>query len=408
MITENSTDWIYLTDAEGKFLYISPSCEKITGYAPSDFIADPQFLNKIIFTDDLPVANHHHKNTAKDQEPDEMEFRIINRENQVRWINHKCKPVYTSDGKYAGRRGTNQDITERKKTQVELWQSEERFKALHNSSFGGIVIHDQGVLLEVNNGLSILTGYSEEELVGMNVLNLISEKWREEVTGKMNTGYEKPYEVVALHKNGKEYPVRIEARNVPYKGKTVRVAEFRDISEQKLNEQKLLQSEEKFRMVFESANVGKSITLPTGEISVNQAFCDMLGYSSKELQNKKWQEITPPEDVAEIEQKLRPVIKGKTNSIRFEKRYIHKSGFYIWADVSTRLMRESNNNPLYYITTIVDISEKKNAEFELTKNLNLLNNLAAQSSRCGLPVQLYPDGSSAFPYASPECGTFTR
>ncbi len=282
LISENSTDWIYLTDTEGNFLYISPSCEKITGFAPADFISDPQLLNNIIHPEDLQTTIHHHNNTTKDQEPDEMEFRIINRKKQVSWIRHKCKPIFTDDGKYTGRRGTNQDISEEKKTK-----------------------------------------------------------------------------------------------------------------------EKLRRSEEKFRMVFESANVGKSITLPSGEISVNQAFCDMLGYSQQELQNKKWQEITPAEDVPEIEQKLRLVLVGETDSIRFEKRYVHKSGIYIWADVSTRLMRTLNSKPLYFITTIVDISKKKNAEFGLTKNLNLLNNLAAQVPGVVYQYRLYPDGSSAFPYSSP-------
>jgi len=95
------------------------------------------------------------------------------------------------------------------------------------------MIHDKGILIDFNQVLSEMTGYTQEELKGMNVLDLIAEYYRDFVNEKMLSGYEKPYEAVCLNKSGKEFPVRIEARNIPYKGKMVRVAEFRDISEQK-------------------------------------------------------------------------------------------------------------------------------------------------------------------------------
>ena len=121
-------------------------------------------------------------------------------------------------------------------TEKALKESEIRFKALHNASFGGIAIHDKGVILDCNLGLSKMTGYSIKELVGMDGLLLISEKLRDAVMHKIATGYEKPYEAVALRKNGDEFPIRLEARNIPYKGKHVRAVEFRDITDDKLAE----------------------------------------------------------------------------------------------------------------------------------------------------------------------------
>jgi PAS domain S-box-containing protein len=131
---------------------------------------------------------------------------------------------------------------------------------------------------------------------------------------------------------------------------------------EELVEEKLLEREEKFKSVFESANVGKSITLPTGEINVNKAFCDMLGYSKKELQNKKWQDITPPDEIEVVQQKLEPLLKGTVNSARFEKRYVHKNGTHIWTDVSVVIHRDTDQKPTFFITTIVDINERKVAE----------------------------------------------
>ncbi len=126
--------------------------------------------------------------------------------------------------------------------QAELRESEERFKVLHNASFGGIAIHDKGIILECNQGLSDISGYGYDELIGMDGLLLIAEKSRETVMNNILSGYERPYEAFGVRKNREEYPLRLEARNIPYKGKMVHVVEFRDITEQK-------QAEDEIRLI---------------------------------------------------------------------------------------------------------------------------------------------------------------
>lgn len=128
--------------------------------------------------------------------------------------------------------------------------------------------------------------------------------------------------------------------------------------QQALNKQ-IIENEQLFKSVFESANAGKSITKLTGEINVNQAFCDMLGYTKKELQNKKWQDLTPADEVPAILTNLDPLLKGEKDSARFEKRYICKNGSWIWTDVSVSIRRDKNGKPLHFITTIIDISDRK-------------------------------------------------
>ncbi|MCB2197612.1 MAG: PAS domain S-box protein [Bacteroidetes bacterium] len=129
-----------------------------------------------------------------------------------------------------------QTVSELEITKENIRESEERFKALHNASFGGITIHDKGIILECNQGLSKITGYTYDELIGMDGLLLIAEETREKVMNNILAEYEEPYEALGQRKNGEIYPVRLEARMIPYKGKRVRVVEFRDITLQKKHE----------------------------------------------------------------------------------------------------------------------------------------------------------------------------
>ncbi len=110
-------------------------------------------------------------------------------------------------------------------------ENEMRFRALHNASFGGIAIHDKGVILDCNHGLSEITGYSLDKLIGMDSLFIIAKDSQELVMKNILENYEKPYEAIGKRENGEEYPLRIEARKIPYKGIDARVVEFRDITE---------------------------------------------------------------------------------------------------------------------------------------------------------------------------------
>jgi PAS domain S-box-containing protein len=114
--------------------------------------------------------------------------------------------------------------------------------------------------------------------------------------------------------------------------------------------------------MFDHSSVGRSITLPSGEINVNQALCEMLGYTQDEIKNCKWQEITHPDDVELTQNEVDALISGKKESVRFIKRYIHKSGSVIWGDVGSVLRWDKDGKPLYFISTIMDITERKLAE----------------------------------------------
>ena len=143
-----------------------------------------------------------------------------------------------------------------------------------------------------------------------------------------------------------------------------------DISLQKEAIENLRLSEERFRGAFDRSTAGKSLTsAPDGKLlQINQAFADMLGYSVEELREINWTDITYPADIPESQECIRCLIAGEKTSYRMEKRYIHKTGRIVWGDVSTSLLRDSDGRPLYLITTILDITERKRAEDALVES----------------------------------------
>jgi PAS domain S-box-containing protein len=142
----------------------------------------------------------------------------------------------------------------------------------------------------------------------------------------------------------------------------------REITQRKRMEAALLESEDKFRYVFEHSMVAKSITLIHGKVNPNQALLELLGYTVSEFENKTWQEITYPEDLDITKNAVDSLLSEKNESVRFIKRYFHKNGEIIWADVSTSLRRDEYGQPKYFITTLVDITERKKFEEEIAQS----------------------------------------
>ena len=146
-----------------------------------------------------------------------------------------------------------------------------------------------------------------------------------------------------------------------------------DISRRKMAEDALRESEEKFRATFDNAPTGINIVAPDGRfIWVNQRFCNMTGYSKDELLNLTFAEITHPDDIAANVSLVQKLLKGETDLITMEKRYIHhKNGSIIWGNLTVSTMKDSLGNLKYLIGVVEDITKQKVMEKELEKTRNL-------------------------------------
>ena len=123
------------------------------------------------------------------------------------------------------------------------------------------------------------------------------------------------------------------------------------------------------------------MTTIDGKLNTNKAYCDLLGYKAHELSKLKWQDITHPDDIQTNQKIVERIISGEMDSFQWEKRYIHKKGHTIWVHINVKLERDKAGVPLYFITSVVDITEKKQNEEEIMRKNEELTQINAEKDK---------------------------
>jgi len=141
---------------------------------------------------------------------------------------------------------------------------------------------------------------------------------------------------------------------------------FTDITNRKLGEQALRQSEERFRAMFEQANIGiVQIDFDGRFLAVNPGFSQIVGYTETELQKMIVRDITPPDDFAIEDEENRRLLAGEISGYSIEKRCFHKSGATVWVKMTATLVRGESGEPIYMLSIIEDLTTRKQAEVAL-------------------------------------------
>ncbi|HSM23866.1 MAG TPA: PAS domain S-box protein, partial [Anaerolineaceae bacterium] len=233
--------------------------------------------------------------------------------------------------------------------------------------FQSICVDTQPEFLEALDSYKpdlIISDYSMPEFNGLQALQLTLEHKPEIpfiiLTGSIN----EETAVLCMKAGATDYVLKEKMHRLPFSVReTMKLANYR--KDKILAERRLRASEEKFRDIFESANVGKAITTDSKTVSINQAFADMLGYKREDLEKLPWHDITHPEDIMKTEKMVSALYNGEVDAVRYEKRYNHKNGSHVWVDISVKAHRDPDRNVEYFFSTIIDISEKKLAEEKL-------------------------------------------
>ncbi|HLP04228.1 MAG TPA: PAS domain S-box protein [Paludibacter sp.] len=183
-VADFAANWEFWNDPDDFLLYCSPSCERITGYMAKEFIENPKLIYNIIHPDDLEFYWKHVKSEMNATTCDhEIQFRIFRKDGAVRWLGHYCQPIFDEAGNFKGTRGSNKDISARKKMEAMLVTSNQKYKLLSENISDGIFICKNGQFEYVNKAVSVILGYKSRELEGMKLTQFVISDYSETLEG---------------------------------------------------------------------------------------------------------------------------------------------------------------------------------------------------------------------------------
>lgn len=243
--------------------------------------------------------------------------------------------------------------------------------AVEGSPAMTVITDHTGDIEYVNAKFTQVTGYNLDEVKGKNPRLLKSgltpRTVYQEMWAAVRSGSEWQGEFVNRKKNGEVYWENV--RIAPIRGSDGSILHFvavkEDVTARHLAEESLRQSQEQFQSTFQSAAIGMALVAPEGRLlKVNQAFCDLLGYTEAELLSKSFQDITHPADLEANLGYVRQMLAGEIRTYQMEKRYFHKAGNVIWAMLSVSLVRGGEGKPLYFVSQILDMTERYLAQQE--------------------------------------------
>jgi len=350
----------YWEGSDGRLIYISPSCERISGYKPDEFLADKNLLLNIVHPEDQKILDAHFEKVhspEKNHDINEIDFRIIKKDGSIAIIGHVCTPVFDENGNYLGRRISNRDITERKHAEELLQQTRLNFETFFNTIDDFLfVLDDHGNIIQVNNTVINRLGYSWEELSGQSVLMVHPPERREEagrIVGEMLQGHSEFCPVPVLTKSGVQIPVETRVSHGIWDGKPVIFGVTKDISKVKL-------SEEKFSKLFHlnPSACGLNDLETLKYVEVNEAFYTLLGFDKDEVIGKTAIEL----GILPVEARNSIMIKANTNGIiiNAEAALIAKNG-----DIKQVLLSAENiyvQDKEFRFTVVQDVTARKLAE----------------------------------------------
>jgi PAS domain S-box-containing protein len=179
-----------------------------------------------------------------------------------------------------------------------------------------------------------------------------------------------------------------------------------DVTERKETEEKLIESEKRFRSYFELGLIGMAITSPTkGCLAVNDEFCKILGYERGELLKKNWTEMTHPDDIAADVANFNRVMAGEIDGYRLDKRWIRKDGRIIDTTISAKCVRRADGSVDYFVALVEDVTARKQLENERQKFVSLAENSTEFIGICDMdfvPVFINEAGAKMVGLESPE------
>lgn len=297
--------------------------------------------------------------------PYDMTIRTVTPLGYTKWIRLYAYPAYDDESR--GTRGICHDITYYKESEKLLRERENNYRSVFEQAFIPIVITDpRGVILDANESMVNLTGATKEELVAKSILDLV-EPVEPGATPielpRLQRGEHLFTDLRLRHLGGWTLEVEVSAKRF---GDDKLMLFMRDVSDVRRAYRMKEESDARFRTAFEHSAIGMAIvTLEAEFLQVNDELCRIVGYSQDELLAGSFKDITYPEDIQADMAMFTQLVAGIRNTYQREKRYVHKDGQIVWVNISVSLVRDAVGKPLYIVTQIENITNRKRAQLEL-------------------------------------------
>jgi two-component system NtrC family sensor kinase len=369
LLFETSPDCIAQVDREGRYLAANPATAKSLGVPVEE-------LNGKLVSKMVPKAIAQHRLKMLRKALDEWQPQTFEDERAGRYFHHIIIPIKTSDQKEAVQVITR-DITEHKQAADKLQRSNERYRALFDSSVVGTLVVDAETMKVVlgNQAASKIFGFgSIEEGAGVNLLDFVPPKEREKDLNLLKKEVfeqdsRRAFDFQAVTKDGRTIWISATGAKITQGDRLAGLLSFTDITERKRAEEALRQSEEKYRTILEEmedayfeVDLGGHLTF------VNDATCCDLGYSREELIGKSYKDYTAEEDIESVFRVFNEVYQTGVPNKGFAWKTIRKDGHHGFAETSVSPLRNDKGEIIGFRGIGRDVTERKQAEEKLQQS----------------------------------------
>jgi PAS domain S-box-containing protein len=256
------------------------------------------------------------------------------------------------------------DISERKQSEEALRESEERFRSLVHAAFDGVAVHANNIIVEASPSLGQILGCELSELVGRSGLELATPEWVKLMEENAVSGYDKPYEVTLIRKDGATVPLEILGKSCLYHGLKARIVAFRDLTEQKRTAQALQEARERMRSVLENSPDFISIMDSNGTfLFMNRT---LRGLKVEDVIGSSIYDYARPEDFDLIRDSLTQVFESGTPA-RFEAPGPIVNGRASWFETRVAPLRQ-DGRIVSALIIASDITERRQMQETLRES----------------------------------------
>ena len=354
------SDLLLEVSLNGKFTYASPQIYDIFGFTPEEI--QNKRISKFIHPKDMTKVAVALKKSFETGENVTIEYRTLHKDGH--YVHASARGAYMKNGRFYG---VVRDISEKKKAEKRLKESEEKYRTLVERSLQGICILQDVRIVFANSALAEILGYNVEELLSLTseeIINFIHPEDRELVLSRHRDRLEGKivpprYEFRVIRKDKVVRMVEMYATLIEYEGKSAVQEAFVDITERYLAEKKLKESEEKYRNILETANDIILIFNRKFRIEfINETVLkNILGYDKNDLIGKLGLKLIHPDDIKRglhVWQNAREEAGEATIELRLKK----KDGDYVWFELKGKRVYDLNGDSKALVICR-DISERK-------------------------------------------------